>query len=437
MRMRWFGILFVLPAVLLVVSTRTCFAQGLDDASMAKLREQIKEDVLNEIRKEYKLVPKEEEAVEPEERYVTEEEVRQMVEEVAEEKQFVTAEWAKGLTFGGLTQRLTFQGFGDVTFRTNEGGGRFDSGEDNNSFALGGLDLFITSQISERISFLNETVFEIEEDGNVLDVERLFIKYAVADYLNVTVGRVHTALGYWNQAFHHGSWLQTTIDRPDVYAFEDESGSVLPIHAVGIELTGTHDFGPFDLDYTFNLANGRGEIVDEVQNVADKNDSKAVGLMVNIKPEILPGLFFGGNFYLDDIPAGSGHGEIDELIVGAHAGYLYSNWEFLLEGFNIEHDDEDVTDRKYNSWGAYAQVAYRLGQWKPYYRYDIVQLNKLDPFYSTALEDDDRLSDIKRHTIGVRYDLTTFNAIKLEYNHLDASYGGNMDSFAINTSFSF
>jgi hypothetical protein len=434
--MRWTGALLVLPVVL-IVSGGACFAQALDDASMARLKEQIKEEVLNEIRKEYKLVPKEEAAVvKPEEKYVTEDEVRRVVEEVAEEKEFVTAEWAKGLTFGGLTQRLTLQGFGDVTFRANEGSGRFDSDEDNNFFGLGNLDLFITAQISERISFLTETLFEIEEDGTVLDIERLFIRYEIADCLKVTVGRVHTGLGYWNQTFHHGFWLQTTIDRPDVYAFEDEAG-ILPIHSVGIELSGTHDFGPFDLDYTFNIANGRGEIVDEVQNVADKNDSKAVGLMVTIKPEMIPGLFFGGNIYHDDIPAKMGaptHGEIDELIIGGHAGYLYGDWEFLLEGFNIEHDD-DVTDREYNTWGAYAQVAYRLDQWKPYYRYDIVQFNKRDPFYLTSF--DGEVSDIKRHTIGLRYDIATFNAIKIEYNHLDASEGGNMDSFALNTSFSF
>ncbi len=443
MKMKWLGILLVLPAVLvggracpIPYGNGACFAQGLDEATMAKLREQIKEEVLNEIRKEYKLVPREEAAVKPaekpEEKYVTEDKVRQLVEEVAEEKKFVTAEWAKGLTFGGLAQRLTFQGFGDVTFRSNEGGGRFDSNQDNNFFALGSLDLFLTSQISERISFLNETVFE--PDGNVLDIERLFIRYVVADYLKVTVGRVHTGLGYWNQAYHHGSWLQTTIDRPDVYRFEDDNG-ILPVHSVGIELTGTYDFGPFDLDYTLNIANGRGEVVDEVQNVADRNDSKAVGLMVSIKPEIMPGLFFGGNFYLDDIPEGSGHGKIDELILGGHVGYLYSNWEFLLEGFNIEHDDNDVTNHAYSTLGAYAQAAYRFGQWKPYYRYDLVQFNKRDPFYSTSFVEP--LSDVNRHTLGIRYDITTFNAIKLEYNHLDASDGGNIDSFALNTSFSF
>lgn len=468
--MKWVGILFVLSVVLVIGSKSACFAVEVDAAAIANLREQIMKDVLHEIERKYHLVPREEAVVKPEEKYVTEvearqiveqaaveqkpipkeeaiakpvekylteDEVRQVVEEVAEEKKFVTYEWGKGLTFGGLTQRLTLQGFGDVTFRTNEGGGRFDGEEDNNFFALGGLDLFLTSQISERISFLSETLIEIEEDEIELDVERLFIKYLLSDYLQITVGRVHTALGYWNEAFHHGTWLQTTIDRPDVYAFEHDGG-ILPVHAVGIELSGAYDFGPFDLEYIFNIVNGRSETVDEIQNVSDRNDSKATGLKVTAKPEILPGLFFGGNFYLDDIPEKSDapiHGKIDEIILGAHAGYLYSNWEFLLEGFNVNHDDNDITDREYNTWGAYAQLAYTINKWKPYYRYDIVQFDKRDPFYSTSF--DEPLSDVKRHTFGIRYDLTTYNAIKAEYNHLDASDGGNVESFGINTSFAF
>jgi len=393
--MKWLGILLVLPVVLLIVSECACFAEELDDTVITNLRKQITKDVLSEIEKKYKLVPKEdsdvkpegkyvkegevrqviekmveeqklvpkeESVVTPEKKYVTEDEVRQVLEPVAEEKKFVTYEWGKGLTFNGLTQRLTFQGFGDVTFRANDGNGRFDGDEGNNFFALGGLDLFLTSQISEHISFFNETVFHIEKDGNEFDVERLFTKYTLADYLKITVGRVHTALGYCNQAFHHGTWLQTTIDRPDVYGFEHDGG-ILPVHAVGVELSGTYDFGPFDLEYTFNVANGRGEMAHEVQNVNDRNDAKAVGLMVTVKPEILPGLFFGGNVYLDNIPKKADdpiHGQIDELILGAHAGYLYSNWEFLLEDFNISHDDNDITHREYNTWGAYAQIAYRI-----------------------------------------------------------------------------
>src|SRR4051812_8328625 len=47
---------------------------------------------------------------------------------------------------------------------------------DRGKFVLGQYDLFITSQITDKISMLGESVFEYDGDFGV-DVERLFIKY--------------------------------------------------------------------------------------------------------------------------------------------------------------------------------------------------------------------------------------------------------------------
>ena len=60
---------------------------------------------------------------------------------------------------------------------------------------------------------------------------------------NVAVGRYHTAIGYYNNAYHHGKWLQTAAERPHIYDFED-SGGLLPIHNVGVSVSGaiTPDF---------------------------------------------------------------------------------------------------------------------------------------------------------------------------------------------------
>ncbi|HHI80621.1 MAG TPA: hypothetical protein ENK02_11655, partial [Planctomycetes bacterium] len=129
--------------------------------------------------------------------------------------------------------KLLLSGFGHVQFDYQHismtGGGTSNS----NAFALGGLDLFLRSQLNEKVSFLNETVFEPNSDGeNVLDVERLIIKYEINDDFNVQAGRFHSSFGYWNRAFHHGEFLSTSIGRPDVLKFEDDGG-LLPIHIIG------------------------------------------------------------------------------------------------------------------------------------------------------------------------------------------------------------
>lgn len=117
---------------------------------------------------------------------------------------------------------LSIRGFSNVNFSVDD---IKNENRGNSSFALGQFDLLITSRLSDSIDFLSEIVLESDSDNEmVVDLERLQLKYSYSDLLNVTAGRVHTALGYWGTTYHHGAWLQTTAFRPEVYKFEDEGG---------------------------------------------------------------------------------------------------------------------------------------------------------------------------------------------------------------------
>lgn len=94
----------------------------------------------------------------------------------------------------------------------------------SNQFGIGGVDLFIASDIGNGFSFLNETVFEFDGDEAILDVERVLLKYEFQEWINLKIGRGHTGLGIWKSRYHHGIWLQTTADRPLIYSFEDDGG---------------------------------------------------------------------------------------------------------------------------------------------------------------------------------------------------------------------
>jgi len=96
---------------------------------------------------------------------------------------------------------LRIRGFGDISLKGDTYPG------DTTSFELGQLDLFITSDVAEKFKFLSEVVFEAGPDNiygqtvgeeNVfgVDVERYLMQYSPADYLNLSVGRFHTAIGY-------------------------------------------------------------------------------------------------------------------------------------------------------------------------------------------------------------------------------------------------
>ena len=156
---------------------------------------------------------------------------------------------------------LRIRGFGDVSLHGDTAKG------DTTSFSLGQLDLFVTSDISEKFKFLSEIVFEggpdnlygvvsgVENSFSV-DVERYLLQYSQSDYFNLSAGRFHTAIGYYNTAYHHSTWLQTTTGRPFLYAFEDEGG-ILPIHLVGVSASGQIPSGGLRLHYVAEVGNGR------------------------------------------------------------------------------------------------------------------------------------------------------------------------------------
>jgi hypothetical protein len=65
------------------------------------------------------------------------------------------------------------------------------------------------------------------------EMERLQVGYEpVADTV-IWIGRFHQPASAWNTQHHHGRYLQTTITRPAIELWEDESG-VLPQHLAGL-----------------------------------------------------------------------------------------------------------------------------------------------------------------------------------------------------------
>lgn len=332
-----------------------------------------------------------------------------------------------------VAPKLTLRGFGHVQYDYSRSDLSDDTSGDTNHFTVGAVDLFITSKISDKTSFLNETVFEFGTDGaNTLDVERALLKYEVNDKFNVSIGRGHTALGYWNQTFHHGRWAQTTTGRPVVYRSEDDGG-ILPIHFVGLEFSGTLQMPGGTLSYVSNLANGRGKVADEVELIGDHNDSKMAGGMLAYKPAAIEGLGFGVDYMRDIIPARAGTAnrgaEIDENLSGANIFYVKDPFEVILEGQLINHFNH-ATGQRDETVGGYGQLAYKMGKYKPYVRFDWLNISDRDPFYQGLIEDE------TSRTLGLRYEMTTFNALKLEYRHSDKDNSTNNEA-TIQSSFAF
>lgn len=304
---------------------------------------------------------------------------------------------------------LQFHGFGDIDYHASDRAG------EKNAFTLGELDIFLTSQLAENLSMLSETVFAADDQNNFgLDIERLILQYKPKDWLNIEAGRFHTAIGYYNTAYHHGTWFQNAVGRPWFLNYED-TGGLVPVHTVGVSIHGELPVLPkMGLQYFVEVGNGRNYSTstgnNPVQSAVDNNGFKAFNLAFTSRPECLPGLQFGAGAYHDTV-TGGGFPRIDEWMFHEHVVYKNSVWEFLSEGYLFRH--QAAGGPAHFSTAAFAQVARKFGLFTPFVRFSYVNLSMSDFIYTSLL------GNAGAHYgpgVGVRYDFSSFAALKVQFD---------------------
>ena len=242
-----------------------------------------------------------------------------------------------------------------------------------------------------------------------MDLERYLLQFSPNDYFNVSAGRYHTAIGYYNTAYHHSTWLQTATGRPFLFQFEDDGG-ILPIHNVGVSVTGMIPSGRLGLHYVAEVGNGRASSspsAEPVQNIVDENNGKSFNLGFYFRPTGVRGLQAGVSVYHDGLrPIASP--AISETIVAAHAVIVRPNFEWLNEALVIRHAPDG--SRVFDTPGFYTQVSKRFGSYRPYFRYQYVNAADAEPVFPQVRRQ-------QGPSVGVRYDPSDSVALKLQYDH--------------------
>ena len=196
---------------------------------------------------------------------------------------------------------LRIRGFNDINFLASR------KGNTPNTFAIGQIDLFLSSSLTPVLNMIGEVVIEAGEDNSIaVDPERLLLQYSPSDMFSISAGRYHTSIGYYNAAYHHGNWFQTAIGRPFVFRFEDDGG-ILPVHGVGISAQGQIPSGRAGLRYVAEVSNGRRSRSPDdepVQTAVDENRRKAVNLALIARPASIPGFQAGFSVYRDRLTPG-------------------------------------------------------------------------------------------------------------------------------------
>ena len=282
----------------------------------------------------------------------------------------------------------------------------------HNTFQLGEFDLFLSSRLSKRVSAVSENIIGTDASNSWgLDIERLQITFKANPYFTISGGRYHTSIGYYNTAFHHGTWFQTATGRPFMFFFED-SGGVIPVHQIGVTATGlVPRTGKMELHWVAEVGNGRSSdpLASPAQNFLSDKNHKSVNFAAFIKPQFVPGLQIGGSYYHDRlIPPAIPH--VNENLTSAYVVYNNSTWEIMNEAVWMNHKMDGAT-RSYNSPLAYAQVSRKFGSYRPYFRFQYVNIPANDPISIFKGRYDGP-------SVGLRMDFTEYAALKTQYNRL-------------------
>jgi hypothetical protein len=305
---------------------------------------------------------------------------------------------------------LQIRGFGDVDFSATDQKGT------TSGFTLGQLDLHLASALSRKVSYFAELTFTAQPTaGYTVEVERNIIRYDYNDYFKISFGRYHTPIGYWNTAFHHGAWLQTTISRPDMVRV---GGTFIPVHFVGFLAEGNIPSGGAGLSYSVGVGNGRGTIISRPGDAGDNNNNRAWVANIYSRPRALYGLQVGASVYRDKITL-MGR-DFREWISGAHIVWTKESPEVLAEFVNVNHRAV-LTDIATNSQAFYVQTAYRLPWFertvKPYYRFEYTHTPLSEQVFTNPNQ------DLVESIAGLRYDISSFAAFKAEYRNTKREIG--------------
>jgi len=320
---------------------------------------------------------------------------------------------------GPVRARYSLNVFGDV-------GLKFDSlAADHPSFFLGNVDLLLGLRLEQGFSGVAELRFGVTDSANgiagalgAIDLERFGLRWENENFF-VEVGREHTEIGYWNNAWHHGIWLQPTYNRPRWIGF-GETGLV-PVHRIGAIAGVKVPLGPGELKASISVNNSRGLTRPDVRNRADLIDLKLLFGSVEYVGLFWRELRVGLSGIVDQIPATTTAtatarptmpGAIDEGIASLYVAYVGALILVDAETFYVHQQNGDKV------WQNYGGFLVVTATWKALSPFAMVEriwrTGGASPFFvpvaAGAISTDDLTVNL-----GLRYDLSTWNALKAEY----------------------
>lgn len=306
----------------------------------------------------------------------------------------------------GFRPKVSFQGFADINW-SNTSTGLADDGRKTDGFTLGNLVGHVSASLGGNLSFYTEVVVSprVDAAGFDIDLARAIVRYDFGDHFKLSAGRYHAPVSYWNTAFHRGTWLQTTIFRPDIV----KEQFFQPDHFEGVIAEGVLWRTP-GLGYAVGFGNGREADLFLMGDNGGNSTHQAYVAKLFLRPPQLAGVEFGGAGYRDTIAVGDAAHRVSypEWITSGYVAITKEAPELIAEFSLLRHHDP-VYGLDYRSHAFYVQGAWRFPQapsWKPYVRFEKAVDPDDEPVFGALTN--------SKTLVGLRYELTDYAALKIE-----------------------
>lgn len=305
--------------------------------------------------------------------------------------------------------------------------------------ALEGADYGATADFlytfnSNRFRFLAEYIWTDEES----EMERLKAAWEVNDQTMFWFGRFHAIANYWTTEYHHGQYMQTSISRPGLEEWEDESGP-MPSHITGAWFEHEFDLAgqsAIDLGFTAGIApkfEGEELVPFDILDPTSGHDL-AVSARAVYQPDVLSMDRVGLTISHNDIavesessPSLADLNSIKQVTIGLFTSWHWQDWRLLANWVYFDMDLKYITGNVKDRFSlAYVQAEYEATKdWTVFGRVEFGH-NEDDSLYLRLLP----AVIAHRHMLGLRWDIADSHALTMEIADTSTQgMGANHDSF--------
>jgi hypothetical protein len=301
------------------------------------------------------------------------------------------------------------------------------------AFSTGNFVLFVTSQLTDRISVLSENTAKVVNGVASFEVQRLMLRYYIKDYFSLRVGKMFNPIGYWSNQYNMGLVLQPTIQRSSIIRPANEGG-INQVNNVGFQVEGDN-ISKARIFYRLFLCNGSGA------KTLSSNVKNQYAFTGAIGAEPVEGLKVLASAHYDVY--GGGRANNAGVVLKKSSSYVLSNFsiaymnpekkaEFVAEYFHQATQIDSIGGA--SSFGAFVYAGYKItNKLIPYVQYTYSQAGgKASTDYYYLGENNNGINvKVQDIVLGVRYKFTSNFVVKFEYNFLQTDIIYKDKSFAL------